>query len=254
VLRPAFAVAACSLLLLTAVSAQAPAQFEVASVKPVKPGDGQIMGTKVYPGGRVTLSGLPLKTLIAIAFQVSYWQISGGEAWTATDFYNVEALPGGVVKDLRYTLFGIEDARLREMLQSLLIDRFQLKLSRTSKPGDVYTLERGEKTIKLRPVDGGPASFGNIGYVEGRWSFQSMSMAQLAKFASDWALHAPVADGTGLNGLFDYRQIEPDPEPNYGDNPESFLQLIREVGLKIKRSKGTVETLVIDQAERPSSN
>jgi hypothetical protein len=31
-------------------------------------------------------------------------------------------------------------------------------------------------------------------------------MPQLAKFASDYVLHAPVADRTGLRGSFDYRQ------------------------------------------------
>jgi len=109
-------------------------EFEVASIKPVDPNVPHMVGVKVYPGGRVMLSSLPLKTLTAIAFRLSYWQISGGDAWIEKDDYNVEAKPSenlrSSIKNLRYTLYGIEDQQLREMLQALLIDRFQLKFHR----------------------------------------------------------------------------------------------------------------------------
>jgi uncharacterized protein (TIGR03435 family) len=109
-------------------------QFEVASVKPVDPNVAHMVGVKVYPGGRVVISSMSLKALTAAAFRLSYWQISGGDGWTEKDDYNVEAKPPdnlrSSIKDLRYALFGIEDEHLREMLQALLIDRFQLKFHR----------------------------------------------------------------------------------------------------------------------------
>jgi len=79
-------------------------------------------------------------------------------------------------------------------------------------------------------------------------------MPQLAKFASDYVLRTPVLDRTELSGSFDYRQPVPDAEPKYGDNPDSFLNLLRELGLKVERSKGPVEIFVIDNAAKPSPN
>jgi uncharacterized protein (TIGR03435 family) len=242
-------------------------EFEVASVKPVVPNVPHMVGVRVYPGGRVVISGLSLKLLTATAFRLPYWQISGGDAWTEKDEYDVEAKPAehlrSSIKDLRYTLFGIEDEHLREMLQALLIDRFQLKFHRETKTGDVYLLVRSGKTLGLRPTEipsagadpsADRSSFGSIGYVEGRWGISATSMPQLAKFASDNVLHAPVRDRTELSGSFDYRQRVPDLEPNYRDNSDSFLRFIPELGLKLERSKGSVEIFVIDHAAKPSPN
>jgi uncharacterized protein (TIGR03435 family) len=242
-------------------------EFEVASVKPVVPNVPHMVGVRVYPGGRVVISTLSLKALIATAFRLPYWQISGGDAWTEKDEYDVEAKPAerlrSSIKDLRYTVSGIEDEHLREMLQALLIDRFQLKFHRETKAGDVYMLVRNGKALGLRPTEPPSAgadpsadrsSFGSIGYVEGRWGISATAMPQVAKFASDHVLRAPVLDRTGLSGSFDYKQRQPDLEPNYSDNTDSFLRFIKELGLKLERSKRSVEIFVIDHAAKPSPN
>jgi uncharacterized protein (TIGR03435 family) len=81
-------------------------------------------------------------------------------------------------------------------------------------------------------------------------------MAQFAKFASDAYLHAPVLDRTALSGPFDYSQATPDVEQAYSGpiHEASFINMITTVGLKLVRTRGPIETLVIDKAERPSSN
>jgi len=79
-------------------------------------------------------------------------------------------------------------------------------------------------------------------------------MTQLARFASDFVLRAPVLDRTELNGAFDYKQNQLDAEPNYSDNTDSFLRLMPELGLKLERSRGPVEVFVIDDAAKPSPN
>jgi uncharacterized protein (TIGR03435 family) len=273
--RPYLRPALFSLLLVCSVIRRIPAQqkpapelpqFEVASVKPVDPNVPQMVGVKVYPGGRVAISGLSLKALTATAFRLSYWQISGGDAWTEKDTYNVEAKPAenmrSSIKDLRHTLFGIEDEHLCQMLQALLIDRFQLKFHRETKAGYVYQLQRNGKTLGLGPAEiaagadlsADRRSFGSIGYAGGRWVISGATLPQLAKFASDYVLHAPVLDRTELSGSFDYKQNLPDSEPNYSDNSDSFRRLIPELGLKLERSKGQVEMFVIDHASKPSPN
>src|SRR5262249_21376198 len=214
----------------------------------------------VFPGARVVLSGLPLRTLVATAFHMSSWQIAGADGWTTQDMYDIEAKPPeslqSGIRDLRHTLFGIEDESLRAMLQALLIDRFHLQFHRESKAGDVYALERNGKVLRLRageiPVWAADRSFGSIGYAGGQWTIAATSMPQLAKFASAYILHAPVADRTELSGRFDYRQPVPDAEPHYRDNSDSFLRMLAEVGLKLARSRGPGALLVIDRVEKPS--
>jgi uncharacterized protein (TIGR03435 family) len=244
-------------------------EFEVATVKSVDPSVAHVVGVKIYPGARIVISAVPLKTLISTAFRLSYWQVSGGGAWIENDRYDVEAKPPEnlrpSIKDLRYTWYGIEDARLREMLQKLLIDRFQLKFHRETKTGNVYLLRRSGKTLRLKPTDapsafanasGGAGSTGSVGFAGGRWVIFNTAMPQLAKFAADYVLRAPVLDRTELSGSFDYKQQTrlDDSEANYSDPSDSFLRLIPELGLELKPSKGPVEVFVVDHAARPSSN
>jgi uncharacterized protein (TIGR03435 family) len=239
-------------------------QFEVATIKPVDPNVRYMVGIDVYPGGRVVLRGLPLKTLICIAFNVSYWQLSGGDSWTGKTFYNVEAIPPenlrSRISDLRHTLFGIEDEHLRQMLQALLLDRFQLTFHRETKTGKVFLLERKDKTLRLQPTKAISATTdpmadtgGSIGFAE-EWVLYNTTMPELAKFASDFLLHCPVLDRTDLPGSFDYKSPPEDWDTYQQDPVGSFLNLIGEMGLKLDSEKGPVETFVIDQAHTPSPN
>lgn len=242
--------------------------FEVATIKPVDPHARTIeTGVEVDPGGTVKLKGLTLKAMIEVAFDVSYWQIEGGEkgddVWMSKERYNVVAKPPEAIRqtmpDTRHTLFSIQDERLRQMLQTLLIERFQLKIHRETSTGKVYLLEKSGKTLRLKPanvaeVNAGPyGNLGDIGWAEG-WGLYNETMPELAKYASDWEMHRPVLDRTGLTGAFNYRSAHEDWSTYQADPDGSFLRLIRELGLKLVPATGPVEMLVIDHAERPSPN
>ena len=113
------------------------------------------------------------------------------------------------------------------MMQTLLTERFQLKIHREIKTGPVYLLERSGKPLLLRPtkytedrpVMGAPGFSGEIEHVGGHWFLFDTSVAQLAKFAADFVLHKPVIDQTGLQGSFDYR--DPDAKIEQ-DNASDF--------------------------------
>ena len=98
-------------------------EFEVATIKPEGPQDHE-QGTDVDPSGIVRLHNLSLKAMIGEAFDVSYWQIEGGDSWMEKNLYNVVGQPPDNVRqampDTRHTLFSIQDPRLREMLQTLV--------------------------------------------------------------------------------------------------------------------------------------
>lgn len=242
-------------------------QFDVASVKPTGQGVSHMMGVHIYPGGRVEVFGANLRSLVATAFGVAYWQVSGGDDWTEKENFDIEAKPPeglrSSIKSLRYSWYEIRDETLREMLQALLIRRFQLQVHRQTRTGDVYLLEQSGKPLRLHPVEmpgdendaTGNSGFESVGYAGGQWDVSNSEMTYLTKFAANYVLHVPVLDRTGLKGLYQYRQRMPDAEPKYGgDQSDSFLNFVAEMGLKLERTKGPVEVLAIDHASRPSAN
>jgi uncharacterized protein (TIGR03435 family) len=239
--------------------------FEVATIKPVDISNGvSNAGVTVSPGGRLVVHALTLKALILAAYDVGHWQVSGGEEWMQKDAYDVEARPSARSGpyNLRHTRFGIGDERLRLMLQTLLAERFHLKVHREANTGAVYLLEKSGKPLLLRPsqytedhpVMDTPGFSGEIEHVGGHWFLFDVSVAQLAKFASNYVLHKPVIDQTGLEGSFDYRDPDSKSEQDNSDFEGALMAFIRDIGLKLTSAKGPVETLVIDHAEKPSAN
>jgi uncharacterized protein (TIGR03435 family) len=239
-------------------------QFEVATIKPVGPDGPHMVGVHVYPGGRLVIETLSLKALIQAAFDLSYWQLSGGSDWMDKNFYDVQAeVPKAPQSDLiapEYALYTLKNKQIRLMLQALLIDRFQLKFHRDTKTGTVFDLEKSSKPLKLRPAKATTYPSGDISAVSGRGvSAHNTSMPQLAKFLGSYVLHCPVQDQTGLEGSFDFesKSIQTDSDiqnPDPANLNSSFLAMVKEVGLELKSSKGPVETFVIDHADPPSPN
>lgn len=240
-------------------------RFEVATIKVHDSGTPSVQGVQIDPGGRVRIIGVDIKTLARIALNRPFWAISGGDASIEKVNYDVEALPPenlrGGMTDLRHTWYTIDDPRLRQMLTALLIDRFHLEFHRETKVQTVYVLERSGKPLRLAPseqerrddrgelIDPGSGSIG----LAGSWAMDA-SMEQLANFASDFVLHAPVEDETHLEGYFHYRSPTSVDMSEPDAHGSSFMSFVSELGLHLKKSHGPVETIVIDHVERPSEN
>lgn len=242
-----------------------PLAFDVVSVKE-SPAPGN-MSIRVYPGGNIIIQNMPLKMLVQFAFNVSAWQISGGEDWVKTMDFDVEAKPTDDAQPpfkLGHWWFGLEDERLRQMMQTLLSDRFHLKFHMETKPGTVYLLERNDKPLKLvptKPPDPDKVASGNecVGCISRAgptaWLIRDSTTQQIADFASNDLFNHPVLDKTGLNGHFDFRYdvVLTDPSAVTTDDT-TFPEAIKAMGLKIEKTTGPVETFVIDGAEKPSPN
>src|ERR1700678_1846832 len=78
--------------LAQADSAPRPA-FEVATIRPAGANDRTPTGFVSYPGGRVTEGSVPIRHLIADAYNLPDHQIAGGPTWIDTELYTVVALP-----------------------------------------------------------------------------------------------------------------------------------------------------------------
>ena len=90
--------------------------------------------------GRLTASA-PLGVLMQAAYQAQPFQIIGGPAWIESDGYAVDAKAAG----------NPEHEQMMLMLQSLLEDRFQLKVHRESREMPLYALVPARGGLKLRP-------------------------------------------------------------------------------------------------------
>ena len=106
--------------------------FEVASIKPNRSGDMR-MGIMFQPG-RFKATGATVKRLISIAYNVRDFQVSGGPSWINSDKYDIDAKePEGSPKNWRNFPSDQRREKMRLMIQSLLADRFKLKVSHQTK-------------------------------------------------------------------------------------------------------------------------
>jgi len=212
------------------------AEFEVASIKPNKSGDSFDVRSIGKEPGKVVLQNVSLKDCIEASFGISGDQISG-PGWIDADKFNILAqAPAGTSKD-----------RLRTMLQTLLEDRFRLKVHREKRAGSVYALVVGKNGPKLKPASGGANRmvFGPAGHL----TAQNVTMPMLAE-ALAGKIGRPVLDSTSLPGFFDFTlDFAPDDRPN--DNAPSLSTAVQEqLGLRLEPAKGAIEVLVVDHADR----
>jgi uncharacterized protein (TIGR03435 family) len=224
-----------------AQTSEPPLAFEVASVKAsAPPGNGRMMmGGGGGPGtrdpGRYTMSNMPLKMLLAQAYDVKDHQISG-PSWLDSERFDITAkVPPGATKE-----------QFRVMLQNLLIERFKISLHKEQKELPIYTLSVGKNGPKLKeteldasafnpqPNDGAgrggplpppppprPGEFpkmppGRPGmmmmFQEGRMRMAAsgQSISGLVDFLSR-QLGRPVVDKTGLTAKYDFQlEFAPD--------------------------------------------
>jgi uncharacterized protein (TIGR03435 family) len=237
-----------------------PPAFEVASVRPSNLVGGELNGFYTYPGGRIVCRGCKLEYLLEIAFDVQLFQIAGGPGWMSSDRFEIEARPPATAKSVSANPVSPKappNADQRQMLQTLLADRFQLKARREVKQGPVYLLIKGSKPLRLEDAKV-KSDFEWVGSPKGGMitgngiAGESISMPVLAARLSRY-LGSPVLDKTAITGQFDFRfdYVSGDEHP---DVISAILTSVQGIGLKLEASKGPVETIVIDHAERPSEN
>ena len=134
-----------------------PAQtFEIASVKPNK--SGERGGWFDYSSGRgFGATNVTLEMLIAEAYSVREFQIFGGSGWLRSDRFDIEAKASSPADQLPN---GSDDRRKldkesrKRMLQTLLADRFALKVHREMRELPMYALVVSKNGPKLQGVPG----------------------------------------------------------------------------------------------------
>ncbi len=229
--------------------------FEVVSVKPhpLQPGHfvfRQPSAERVLSaaGDRFNEHVATLQDLIVEAYGVKDYQISSLPDWaqSGADHFDVVAtLPAGATPTSK---------QLQLMLQSMLADRFQLKLHREMKELPVYALVIAKNGSKLRELsDATPPTFDS--------ALSRSTVAMLISMLAN-VVDRPVIDHTGLTGGYEYatpdwRQFIINKKAGAldADTGQSVFTAVQEqLGLKLEPRKEPAEILIIDRAEKPSGN
>lgn len=229
-------------------------RFEVASIKPGDPMS-KIVHFESTPGNGLRASGLDLQNLVAFAYDVPPFRISGSSGWMTSDRYEILAKPDREEAPAR----NDEErkaltAHQRERLRTLLAERFKLAVHIESKEFAVYALVVDKKGHKLR--DPKPGGFGGIrGDRAGGLIAENCPLSTLVSQLTR-SLGRTVVDDTGLIGRFDFNLIW---DPAAGNSPDAsgptlFTALPEQVGLRLESRRGPLNVVVIDHAEKPTAN
>jgi uncharacterized protein (TIGR03435 family) len=259
-------------------------EFEVAAIKPSV--SQRIMNVRPLPG-RLTADA-SLQILMEYAYGVQPFQVVGGPNWMTSERYQIDAKADAARS--RDQMFLMLQALLEDRFQlkthrdmkelpvfALVPNKGSLKLpppkegvcvdsavdapaewtggGRMAPPGEVQPTKGrcGSAVVALGP--GGAQIKGG-----------KIAMPELVRTLS-MLLGRSVIDRTGFTGLFDL-QLDfvpddttpsmPPPPPNSGVSDITGVSIAQalqqQLGLRLQSTKGTVEVIVVDHAERPSQN
>lgn len=227
-----------------------PRSFEVASVR-IHPEAPHIINiTTSGPGFKADAE--MLGGLVMYAYNLKNYQLSYASKLAFDDVYfDIVAKAEGDAAPNKN--------EFRQMVQSLLADRFKLKVHREMREMPIYALVVGKNGPKFKESAPDASGFGNVS-VKGRNQIFKMAKATMANVADSLQIYTgrPVIDKTGLTGDYNI-SFEATPQFRMNRNPDPSDIDVREavqdqLGLKLEAQKAMIEVIVVDHAELPSGN
>ncbi len=275
-IRSASATAAAITLAVLSIAAQSKPdlQFDVVSVKPNVSTTPQSL--RVTPG-RVSVTNVPLRTLIQFAYQVQARQLADAPDWISKEKFDILATASANT--------SVED--MRGMLRSMLADRFHLTVHKEMREVPTYALRLARRDGKLGPnlhesavdcVANGSRPVAAAAqdqaqqdpskrcmilplFGQGKFQARGLHMENLASALNN-IVDRTIVDKTGLAGAFELElswtpdavQMMPATPGEQTDiaGPSLFTALQEQLGLKLSPERDQAEVLVIDRVDRPT--
>jgi uncharacterized protein (TIGR03435 family) len=239
-------------------------EWDVAVMKPHPAEDRSMMWRMTEDG--LSLINLPLESMICSAWNLKPYQVSGLSGWMKSSTFDLTAKVSG---DDVAAYKKLSVAQREQMLQKLLIERFQLKVHMEMKTLPIYDLVVDKNGSKLKvstaieaPSDeerkANPDKYKKGSMMMGPGTYEGTGMpVQSLTSTLGSVLGKPVHDATGLTGLYDitlhFRPEEAEAgNDDNADAPSVFSAVQEQLGLKLLPNKGPVETLVVDAAQKPA--
>jgi uncharacterized protein (TIGR03435 family) len=239
--------------------------FDVASIHEWGPGQGPAgpftAGVKLSTG-RVSAQCASLQSLIFYAYQLTGSErLEGLPKWGNASCGNPDSAGTFAIEATMPA--NTTGAQSRQMMQTLLAERFRLAAHWETRQLPTYALKTAAGQSKLKPSDpekdppikehsiGCPADdpHCHIGFCCG-----STTTTTLAGMLTR-SLGRPVIDKTGLTGSYYFGALKWAGDDSVGSSLPSLPALLREeFGLELKAEPGPVPVLIIDHVEKPSAN
>jgi uncharacterized protein (TIGR03435 family) len=260
-----------------------PAQFEVAVIRPSNPEE-KHFNIDMDPSGKVTIQHASLLTLIYQSFDIAPGKILNKPKFLDTDLWDImgKATTDAGPPPLPDAVSDLYEDTIKEMIRSLLADRFKMTSHYDSQPAEVFALTTSGPKMKKADPTGHPACKDGPGpdgkdprldnpVLNRLISCQNMTMAEFAAELHSIAggyLPAPVIDSTGLPGAYDFtlsfsgkkKVLAPAASNDGSSDPSGAVSLFdavqKQLGLKLeKKDKVSQPVLVIDHIEQnPTDN
>ncbi len=284
---PALLALAC-VATLCAQDQTAKPRFEVASVKLCKDNPWGTNGGD-SSAGRLTRHCTAVVNLIREAYAVfdgarmnragQETKVEGGPAWAYSELYEIQAKAEGVPGP------GVMQG---PMMQSLLEERFHLKIHRETREVPVYVLTVAKGGLKLPAAKQpcftvGPGHpqpdlpleqlirlhCGGADFKNGEFHMHGTTLTDLAYALRRTGFDRNVVDRTGVSGQFDVdfrwslvdrvaptgdAVAPPSPRSTIDDYVMAYQSALAKLGLRLEPGKAPGEFIVIDRVERPSGN
>ena len=174
--------------------------------------------------------------------------VSGGPSWIGADLFELDAK----AEDPSATPVS----QLRQMLQSLLRERFKLAFHMETRDVSGYFLVPAQGGLKLKAATGAPAPQNAPNADIKRFPMQPVNLTSLALIIS-LQMKSPVVNTINTSDEYDYSSLNG--VDIAGNEPNSvggsiFSALQEKLGLRLEPRKIPIEIFVIDHAEKPSGN
>ena len=237
--------------------------FEVATIRPSQSENAGV-SFQVAPM-RFRAEAATLTDLILFAYHIpSKEQVQQAPHWASTERFDVDAKIDDAQATATKSLAPSQQMeQYRLMLQSLLKERFALRVHEQAEEMPVYALEPARDGPRLAAT-ATPLKLPNLsGWSSGRVVAHGVKIGLLCEGLSgrEDVGGRIVVDETGLKGSYDFtlnwtqtwRESPGSLSPDAAGVP-LFTALREQLGLKLVAKRAPVDVLLLDHAEHPSPN
>ena len=237
------------------MSASADPDIVIATITPSQP-DEPGKGLTVQMG-HIRAAYVTLSDLISYAYEIHPKQLMGAPAWVNEDRFDITATFSGEGQP--------SHIQIQSLIQKLL-GRFRLRVHRDKKELPVYALSKAGSSAKIVRSAEGANQATDLHFQDlGKLKVNNGSMQDFVSILQSSVLDRPVVDRTGIAGRYDFTlNWTPDDSQfrssgatiphTTGDinaPPPLSIALQEQMGLKLEAIRAPIETLVIDQVEKP---
>jgi uncharacterized protein (TIGR03435 family) len=215
----------------------------------------------------VSATNVTTKFLLRMGYGVKDFQLSGGPAWIDSERYDISAdIDEAQFEQLKSLPLNDQIHQVQLLIQSVLADRFKLRITHGTKELPTMALVAGKSVSKLdqfagdqatnNPTDVTSTGFGNNGL-----RIIKAPKTTMDRFASVLSamLGQQLVNKTAISGNYaftfswtDVVQAAPNTPSDSGPSLQAALE--DQLGLELESTKAPVDAINIDHIEEPTPN